>query len=137
MTGSDAEVTVVKSCGNQWNDEDCTGFAEAIEAAKNADAVILCVGAGDLYVTVYGGRTRLVGILLGRGLNIDEAKEELNGVTLNNWMICYQGMHLIYSLKTGAGCYWRPKLNGGTVIRITSDGVSDVYYKYVDVTEIC
>ena len=35
----------------------------------------LSVGAGDLYVTVYGGRTRLVGILLGRGLDIDEAKE--------------------------------------------------------------
>ena len=44
----------------------------------------LCVGAGDLYVTVYGGRTRLVGILLGRGLNIDEAKAELNGVTLES-----------------------------------------------------
>ena len=42
----------------------------------------LCVGAGDLYVTVYGGRTRLVGILLGRGLTIDEAKAELQGVTL-------------------------------------------------------
>ncbi len=28
----------------------------------------LCVGLGDLYVTVYGGRTRLVGILLGKGL---------------------------------------------------------------------
>ena len=38
----------------------------------------MSVGYGDLYVTVYGGRTRLVGILLGRGLNIDEAKEELN-----------------------------------------------------------
>ena len=34
----------------------------------------LCVGVGDLYVTVYGGRTRLVGILLGKGLTIDEAK---------------------------------------------------------------
>ena len=47
----------------------------------------LCVGAGDLYVTVYGGRTRLVGILLGRGLNIDEAKEELNGVTLESLVV--------------------------------------------------
>ena len=28
----DAEVTIVKGCGNQWDDEDCTGFAEAIEA---------------------------------------------------------------------------------------------------------
>lgn len=47
----------------------------------------LCVGAGDLYVTVYGGRTRLVGILLGRGLNIDEAKEELCGVTLESLVV--------------------------------------------------
>ncbi|MBR5252491.1 MAG: glycerol-3-phosphate dehydrogenase [Clostridia bacterium] len=47
----------------------------------------LCIGAGDLYVTVYGGRTRLVGILLGRGLNIDEAKAELNGVTLESIVV--------------------------------------------------
>lgn len=47
----------------------------------------LTVGAGDLYVTVYGGRTRLVGILLGRGLDIDEAKAELNGVTLESLVV--------------------------------------------------
>ena len=42
------------------------------------------IGFGDLYVTVYGGRTRLVGILLGRGLTITEAKEALQGVTLES-----------------------------------------------------
>lgn len=47
----------------------------------------LAVGIGDLYVTVYGGRTRLVGILLGRGLDIDEAKAELNGVTLESLVV--------------------------------------------------
>ncbi|MDO4739253.1 MAG: glycerol-3-phosphate dehydrogenase [Eubacteriales bacterium] len=47
----------------------------------------LCVGAGDLYVTVYGGRTRLVGILLGRGLDIDEARAQLNGVTLESLVV--------------------------------------------------
>ncbi len=47
----------------------------------------LCVGAGDLYVTVYGGRTRLAGILLGRGLTIDETKKELNGVTLESLVV--------------------------------------------------
>ena len=47
----------------------------------------LCVGLGDLYVTVYGGRTRLVGILLGRGLDIDEARAELNGVTLESLVV--------------------------------------------------
>ena len=46
-----------------------------------------CVGVGDLYVTVYGGRTRLVGILLGRGLTIDEAKAELKGVTLESLVV--------------------------------------------------
>ena len=47
----------------------------------------ICVGVGDLYVTVYGGRTRLIGILLGRGLDIDEAKAELNGVTLESLVV--------------------------------------------------
>lgn len=47
----------------------------------------IAVGTGDLYVTVYGGRTRLVGILLGRGMDIDEAKEALNGVTLESLVV--------------------------------------------------
>ncbi len=47
----------------------------------------LCVGIGDLYVTVYGGRTRLIGILLGKGLTIEEAKAQLNGVTLESLVV--------------------------------------------------
>lgn len=47
----------------------------------------MVVGYGDLYVTVYGGRTRLIGILLGRGLDIDAAKEALNGVTLESLVV--------------------------------------------------
>lgn len=47
----------------------------------------LALGAGDLYVTVYGGRTRKVGILLGRGLDIDQAIEELHGVTLESLVV--------------------------------------------------
>jgi len=47
----------------------------------------LCVGAGDLYVTVYGGRTRQIGILLGKGLDIDEARAELAGVTLESLVV--------------------------------------------------
>ncbi len=47
----------------------------------------LCVGAGDLYVTVYGGRTRLIGILLGRGLSLDDAMAELHGVTLESLVV--------------------------------------------------
>ena len=57
----------------------------ALQGAGTLDN--LAVGAGDLYVTVYGGRTRLVGILLGRGMNIDEAKAELKGVTLESLVV--------------------------------------------------
>ena len=61
----------------------------------------ICVGAGDLYVTVYGGRTRLVGILLGRGLNIDEAKAELNGVTLESLVVA---VRVARAIKKAAAC---------------------------------
>lgn len=47
----------------------------------------LKVGLGDLYVTVYGGRTRLVGILIGKGLTATEAQEELKGVTLESLVV--------------------------------------------------
>ena len=56
-----------------------------LQGAGDLDNLVL--GAGDLYVTVYGGRTRLVGILLGRGLSIDEAKKELAGVTLESLVV--------------------------------------------------
>lgn len=56
-----------------------------MQGADDFDNLVL--GAGDLYVTVYGGRTRLVGILLGRGLDIDEAKAELKGVTLESLVV--------------------------------------------------
>ena len=63
----------------------------------------LCVGAGDLYVTVYGGRTRLVGILLGRGLSIDEAKAQLNGVTLESLVVAERVARAVKkNIKSGA-----------------------------------
>lgn len=47
----------------------------------------LPLGVGDLYVTVYGGRTRKIGILLGRGMSFDAAMETLSGVTLESIVI--------------------------------------------------
>jgi len=44
-------------------------------------------GAGDLYVTVYGGRTRKIGTLLGKGYNFEDAMKELSGVTLESTVI--------------------------------------------------
>ena len=45
------------------------------------------IGIGDLYVTVYGGRTRKVGILLGEGKTYQEAMYILAGVTLESLVV--------------------------------------------------
>ena len=45
------------------------------------------IGIGDLYVTVYGGRTRKIGILLGEGKTYDEALRILSGVTLESLVV--------------------------------------------------
>ena len=47
----------------------------------------IVLGAGDLYVTVFGGRTRMIGKLLGRGLSFEDAMNELKGVTLESIVI--------------------------------------------------
>ena len=44
-------------------------------------------GAGDLYVTVFGGRTRKIGTLLGMGHSFQEAMNELSGITLESIVI--------------------------------------------------
>ena len=44
-------------------------------------------GAGDLYVTVFGGRTRFLGTLLGEGIHFAEATKQLSEVTLESVVI--------------------------------------------------
>ena len=51
----------------------------------NADNIIF--GAGDLYVTIYGGRTRKLGTLLGQGYSFKEAMKKLDGITLESVVI--------------------------------------------------
>ena len=45
----DAEVSVVRGCENLWDDRDQSGFAAAVAAAKEVDAVILCLGEPQDY----------------------------------------------------------------------------------------
>ena len=56
-------------------------------------------GGGDLFVTVFGGRTRKIGTLLGRGLSFDEAMEELNGVTLESIVIATRTARAVKKLS--------------------------------------
>ena len=68
-------------------------FAQSLREMKGllkllgGQADNLIWGGGDLYVTVFGGRTRLLGSLLGQGLHIDEAMARLQGVTLESVVI--------------------------------------------------
>lgn len=61
-----------------------------------ADNVVL--GAGDLYVTIFGGRTRRLGTLLGRGLTLPQALEALSGVTLESVSIATRTVRAIRTL---------------------------------------
>ncbi len=55
---------------------------------------------------------------------------------INNWIIDYEGVKLVYALKTGCGCYWNPILNGGTVLTVGTDGIKDVHHEFVDITDL-
>ena len=59
----------------------------------------LPLGIGDLYVTVFGGRTRRLGILLGRGMTAAEALKELNGVTLESTVITVRMCEAVRALE--------------------------------------
>ena len=55
---------------------------------------------------------------------------------INNFVIKFKGIWLVYSMKTGAGCYWEPALNGGTVLTIGRDGIKSLHHEFVDVGEL-
>ena len=52
-------------------------------------------------------------------------------------VIQYRGVKLIYGLKTGLGCYYNERLNGGTVLKVTKDGVTDVWHESVPIPADC
>ena len=65
-------------------------------AMQNGEQDSLNIGIGDLYVTVYGGRTRKIGILLGEGKTYDEAMEILSGVTLESLVVARRVAKAVY-----------------------------------------
>lgn len=79
------------------------------QAAKEMEKLLLLfggkrenifLGVGDLYVTVFGGRTRRVGTLLGEGNTIDEALRQLQGVTLESLVIARRTVEAVARLAT-------------------------------------
>ncbi|MBP3853867.1 MAG: hypothetical protein J6D18_04780 [Erysipelotrichaceae bacterium] len=68
-------------------------FGEAMNEMRQLIALTggrvesLMYGVGDLYVTVFGGRSRKIGVLLGQGYSRQEAEEKLSGETLESVVI--------------------------------------------------
>ncbi len=81
-----------ENCGLHYNSQ-AGAFYQAVREMKKllriqgAQDDSESIGFGDLYVTVYGGRTRKVGILLGKGLTYKEAMDALAGVTLESLVV--------------------------------------------------
>ena len=56
--------------------------------------------AGDLYVTIFGGRTRLLGTLLGEGKPFAEAMQQLSGITLESVAISTRVAEAVRQLES-------------------------------------
>ena len=52
----------------------------------------------------------------------------------NNYAIPYHGTWLIFSLKTGIGCYANRLLNGGTVFTVDGTGIKEFHHEFVDIS---
>jgi len=68
-------------------------FGQSIKEMKHLLKLVgggeenIVYSGGDLYVTIFGGRTRKVGTLLGQGFSFDETIKKLEGVTLESIVI--------------------------------------------------
>ena len=86
---NNVEITVANGCSAKWNDLSRDGFDEAIEAAKNAEAVVLCVGEPQNY-NGEGNSRADIGL---PGVQLELAKEIL-AVNKNAAVLLFTGRPL-------------------------------------------
>ena len=55
---------------------------------------------------------------------------------VNCFSVVYKGVRLTFAIKTGAGCYWTPELNGGTTLTVKENGSTEVAHETVDVSHL-
>jgi len=78
----------LKKDGIQHYNSQAALFGQSVKEMKklldlfgySSDNIVF--GAGDLFVTVFGGRSRRLGILLGEGVQFEEAMKTMEGLTL-------------------------------------------------------
>jgi beta-glucosidase len=108
----EADVTVVRGCGCQWDEHDRSGFAEAVAAAKQADAVVLCLGEPQDYSGEGNCRTDLT--LPGEQEALAAAVAEVNP---NTAAVLFSGRPLVLTnaekILPAMLCLWFPGTEGG------------------------
>lgn len=111
LLGADKVSTAV-GCGNLWDDADTSGFAEAVELAKQADAVILCLGEPQNYSGEGNSRTdlRLPGMQ-------EELARQVCAVNANTAVVLFNGRPLaipeIDKVASAILTMWFPGTEGG------------------------
>lgn len=110
-----AQIRCVKGCSNTWNDYDTSLFKEAEEAARWADAVILCLGEKQWYSGEGNCRTDLT--LPG----VQEALAKLIcSVNKNTAVVTFSGRPLVLTeIDKVSKCIlhmWFPGTEGGSAL---------------------
>ena len=111
LLGADKVVTAV-GCGNLWDETDESGFAEAVAAAKSADAVILCLGEPQNYSGEGNCRTdlRLPGMQ-------EELAQQIIAANPNTAVVLFNGRPLDVSaldkIAPAILTMWFPGTEGG------------------------
>lgn len=120
----ETQIVAVKGCGNTWDDLDKSGFEEAIAAAKDADAVILCLGEPQNYSGEGNSRTDidLPGVQ-------NELAEEIIKVNPNTAVVLFTGRPLaIKKLNDIAPAIlnmWFPGTEGGNAVAELLFGIAN------------
>ena len=109
------EIVVVKGCGALYNDLDTEGFNEAVEAAKAADAVVICLGEPQNYSGEGNSRAdiRLPGVQ-------EELAKQIASVNPNTAAVVFSGRPLVLTEIDKAVPaileMWFPGTEGGNAV---------------------
>lgn len=110
-----AEITVVRGCGNRIEDTDQSEFETAIEMAKNADIVILCLGEPQSYSGEGNSRSdlRLPGVQ-------EELAKKIAAANSNTVALLFNGRPLVLTelVKTVPAIFemWFPGTECGNAV---------------------